>query len=179
MSRFFGGTRQLGMVVRDADATMQTLTETLGFGPFVCLREIPFENYRYRGESGPTPVVTLCFGQSGDLQIEIIQQHNDVPSAYREFLDSGLEGCQHISTWFDNHAEYDRAYATAIANGLTLVQEAEGEAEGDKVRFAYFETGLPGGLMLELSEALLPAVKNLPNGVKAMAVDWDGSDPVR
>jgi len=31
-------------------------------------------------------------GNSGDLQIELIQQRNDAPSMYKEFLDSGRRG---------------------------------------------------------------------------------------
>lgn len=177
MSRIFGGARQLAMVVHDAEAAMKTWAERLGVGPFLCVREMTMENYRYRGEPSPGPVVTLCFAQSGDLQIEIIQQHNDAPSAYTEFLGSGREGCQHIATWYEDKASYDRDYAAALAQGLTLVHEGEGGPS--RARFAYFETGLPGGLMLELAEALLPDVRALPDTVRALAADWDGRDPIR
>jgi catechol 2,3-dioxygenase-like lactoylglutathione lyase family enzyme len=177
MSRIFGGTRQLAMVVRDADAAMRSWAERLGVGPFVCLRKIRFDNYHYRGRISPAPIVTLCFAQSGDLQIEIIQQHNDAPSAYTEFLSSGREGCQHIAAWYADRAGYDRAHAAALAQGFTLVHQGEG---GDQhARFAYFETGLPGDLMFEIAEALIPGVCELTAMVKTLAADWDGCDPVR
>jgi hypothetical protein len=178
MSRIFGVARQLAMVVHDAEAAMNTWAERLGVGPFLCVREMTMENYRYRGKPMPGPVVTLCFAQTGDLQIEIIQQHNDTPSAYTEFLGAGREGCQHIATWYADKADYDRDYAAALARGMTLVHEGEGGGE-QRARFAYFETGLPGGLMLELAEALLPGVSALPDTVRALAADWDGHDPIR
>ena len=179
MSRFFGGIRQLAMVVPDADAAMRTWAETLGVGPFICVRELTMENFRYRGEPSPSPVVTLCFAQSGELQIEIIQQHNKVPSAYTEFLARGQQGCQHVAAWYESREHYDQDYALALERGMQLVHEGDGEQDGTRARFSYFETGLPGGLMLELAEAMLPGVRELPAMVRSLATGWDGTDSVR
>lgn len=177
MSRLAGGIRQLGMVVRDADAAMRQLGENFGIGPFIPAREVTFEEYRYRGRPAEAPVVTLCVAQSGPLQIEIIQQHNAAPSAYTEFLDRGREGCQHVATWFASHAEYDAARARLLANGLTLVHEARLSAIG--CRFAYFEAASPGGLMIEIAESLLPHLAPLMDMLGDLAADWDGTDPIR
>jgi catechol 2,3-dioxygenase-like lactoylglutathione lyase family enzyme len=177
MSRIIGPIRQVGHVVRDIDKAMAYWTETLGIGPFYVMREIRMTNFHYRGQPSPDIVLSLAFGQSGDVQIELIQQHNDVPSAYREFLSAGREGVQHLSPWFDDAAEYDAARAAMIDRGLTLVHETR--HEDGTPRFVYFETGTPEAPLIELSEALLPAARIVPDTVAAAAKGWDGSDPVR
>ena len=41
--------------------------------------------------------MSIALANSGDLQIELIQQVNDAPSMYKEFLDAGHEGLQHVA----------------------------------------------------------------------------------
>jgi catechol 2,3-dioxygenase-like lactoylglutathione lyase family enzyme len=177
MSKLFGPIRQVGHVVSDINRTMQYWTETLGIGPFYVMPEIPFANFHYRGRPSPSPIVTLAFAQSGDLQIELIQQHNDAPSAYREFLSAGREGMQHVSSWFDDRMAYDRTRKAMIEAGMTIVHESM--TEDGMPRFIYFETGRPDAPLVELSEALLPEVRMVPDIVAAEAVNWDGQNPVR
>ena len=177
MINALGGIRQLALVVRDADKVMRHLAESLGVGPFYVMREIAPTDYHYRGKPAPAPVLTLGFAQAGPLQIEIIQQHNDAPSGYLDFLSGGLEGCQHVATWFGDPAEYDAARQRMLDAGLTLVHENGARAVG--FRFAYFSTDLPGGLMLEIAEALSPAIKPLTDLIASSAETWDGSEPIR
>jgi len=48
----------------------------------------------------PSPVdVSIALANSGALQIELIQQRNDAPSMYRDFLNAGHEGLQHLAYW--------------------------------------------------------------------------------
>jgi len=177
MSRLVGGIRQLGLVVRDADAAMRQWSSVFGIGPFIPARHIEFEEYRYRGRAAEPPIVTLCIAQSGPVQIEIVQQHNTAPSAYTEFLGSGREGSQHVATWFSSHHEYERAYQTLLGNGLTLVHEARLSAID--CRFAYFDGGVPGGLMIEIAESLLPNIAPMLERLSEIAERWDGADPIR
>jgi catechol 2,3-dioxygenase-like lactoylglutathione lyase family enzyme len=177
MSRFVGPIRQIGHVVRDVNSAMRYWTEVLGIGPFYVIAEQEISNFHYRGRPSPSPVITMAFAQSGEVQIELIQQHNDAPTAYREFLSAGREGVQHISPWFDDPHAYDRARAAMIARGMTLVHETV--HDDGFPRFVYFETGTPEAPLLELSEALLPSARIVPDTVAAASVGWDGSDPVR
>ena len=39
------------------------------------------------------------------MQLELIQQRNDVPSLYSDFLAAGHEGMQHWSSWPVNYHE--------------------------------------------------------------------------
>lgn len=177
MSTLFGGIRQLAMVVRDAEATMREWSESLGVGPFYVLHDFEVQEYRYRGRPEPSPILTLGFAQSGPLQVEIIQQHNDARSAYRDFLDSGREGCQHVCAWLASPQEYDAKRTQLLDAGFTIVHE--GASKTPRARFAYFETNLPGALMFEISEAQLPVLRPLFELSESSAATWDGTDSIR
>src|SRR5262249_24743256 len=109
---------------------------------------------------------------SGDMQIELIQQRCETPSLYREHLARHGEGLQHVCVWPD---DYDRVYALAKASGLTPAQEGR---FGRSIRFAYFEDAAHGGTSLEMSELVpgrLPGIER----IRQAAAEWDGSDPIR
>lgn len=176
MSRLFGPTRQLGTVVRNIDDGMRAASETLGIGPFFVIRKVRPDWFRYRGQESTPPLMSLAFACSGSLQVEIIQQHDDAPSAYREFLDSGRSGAQHLSSWAESSAQYDEMRAAALATGATLVHEGQ-LGPG---RFAYFDTVESSfGLCFEISEAMIEAYHELQATIVTAATDWDGGDPVR
>lgn len=176
MSRIFGGIRQLAMVVRDAEQTMRQWAQ-VGVGPFYVIRDFQVHDYSYRGEAMPGPLLSLCFAQSGLLQIEVIEQHNDVPSGYLDFLAGGREGCQHVCSWFDSHAAYDAKREELLTAGYEIVHE--GGSQAPRARFAYFATQLPGAMMFEISESLVPELAPLWQLVENSAATWDGSDPIR
>lgn len=176
MSRIWGPVRQNGYVVRDVEAAMKYWTEVVGVGPFFYLETVPIDWFRHRGESQDLNV-SIAMANSGDMQIELIQQRNDAPSMYLEFMEAHGEGLQHMSFW---STQYQTDYDAALARGLTVGQE--GQIGGEQGRFVYFDTDVvPGvipGAIIELSDV---------SGVKAQffehirqsAVDWDGSDPIR
>jgi catechol 2,3-dioxygenase-like lactoylglutathione lyase family enzyme len=179
MSRLFGPLRQVAFVIPDLDRALRYWTETLGVGPFFVLREMYPENYRYRGQSSPPPRLSLALGNSGDVQVELIQQHDDRASAYLEFLQAGREGFQHVSSWL-TRADYDATMARQRAAGVAVVHE--GSVPGSGVRFAYFATDdAPGrgGLLYEMSDVLEPHIYPVMQMIRDAARDWDGSDPVR
>jgi len=177
MSRLFGRMRQIAFVVRDLDRALQYWTHTLGVGPFFVLRNVSPQQYRYRGQPSPPPVLSLALGNSGDLQVEIIQPHDDRPSAYRDFLHTGREGFQHVSAWL-TRAEYDATMTAHVRDGLAVAHE--GVIPGSGVRFAYFATdAAPGGLMYEIADVIDSPAYALMQMVAAAASGWDGVEPIR
>ncbi len=176
MSKVFGDIRQLGMVVKDSDAAMQEWIR-LGIGPWYVL-QFTVDNFVYRGASAAAPELKLCFAHSGGLQLELIEQLNDVPSGYTEFLASGRQGCQHVCSWFADHASYQAKRQDLLDRGFSVVHEG-GLIAADG-NFAYFETGEPGGLQFELSEALMPASAEILERMLRETAEWDGvTDPIR
>lgn len=175
MSIYFGGIRQLGMVVHDAESAMREWGR-LGVGPWFVMRNFVVDDFFYRGEPSPAPEITMCFAHSGPLQIEIIQQHNDVPSGYRDFLQSGREGAQHVAAWFSDHASYDAKRAELLAHGFEIVHE--GAARVNDARFAYFASKERGGLEFEIAEAILPPLEEGRKFMEKSAQEWDGKQLV-
>jgi catechol 2,3-dioxygenase-like lactoylglutathione lyase family enzyme len=177
MSRLFGEMRQLAFVVRDLDRALRYWTETLGVGPFFMMRDLVPENWRYRGELSPAPRITLALGYSGEFQIELVQQHDDRPSAYRDFLLSGREGCQHVSSWV-TRPEYDRTMAAMRERGVMPAHE--GAIPGSGIRFVYFATdSSPGGILYEMAEVKEPPIYDMMMRIRDAARAWDGREPVR
>ncbi len=172
MSNTFGKITQLGYVVKDIDSAIEYFTKTLGIGPFLILKDLKFSDFRYRGQASEAPTLTIALANSGDLQIELIQQHDDNPSIYKEFLDQGKEGLQHFSSWVTND-EMEPKKAELSEKGYTLVQEGSIPDMGGL--FVYYGTeGAPGGSMFEVSNFNDPSVKSLAEMVKQAAADWDG-----
>jgi catechol 2,3-dioxygenase-like lactoylglutathione lyase family enzyme len=177
MSRLFGSVRQIAFVVRDLDPVLRYWTETLGVGPFFVMRSVSPGNFRYRGKASPAPSLSIALGNSGEVQVEIIQQHDERPSAYQDFLASGREGFQHVSSWL-TRAEYDATMDRLIDAGATLSHD--GTIPGAGVRFAYFATDVaPGGLMYEIADVMEPQTYPFMQMIAEAAKQWDGRHPVR
>jgi len=172
MSRIFGDIRQNGYVVRNIEAAMQHWTEVLGVGPFFYIERAPIEQFRYGGASSNLDV-SIALTNSGPLQIELIRQRNDAPSMYRDFLDAGHEGLQHVAYWStDFDADLERA------TGLGYEVGQSGQVGGHNGRFVYFATEAHPGTVVELSEISGPKGK-LFELIANTARDWDGSEPIR
>ncbi len=172
MSRHFGAVRQNGYVVRDIEAALRHWTEVLGVGPFFYLERAPIEDFRYRGATSDIEV-SIALAHSGALQIELIQQRNEAPSMYRDFLAAGHEGLQHVAYWttrFD--VDLERAHAMGFSDGQS------GRVGGAEGRFVYFANEGHPGTIIELSE-ISGAKGRTFEMIRRAAEDWDGSDPVR
>ncbi len=171
-----GGFRQVGLVVSEFDMAVRYMTSTLGIGPFFVIRRIEIPDYFYRGQPSPSPIISIGFAHAGDIQIELIQQHNDVPSGYLEFLGSGRGGCQHLAVWLDSHDAYWSARQQLIDDGLSLVHESKSRERG---RFAFFTCEVLGTCMVEIAEGLTVKAKPIIEMVAEASVNWNGRDPVR
>lgn len=160
-----GAVRQNGYVVRDLDAAIASWC-TLGIGPWFTIREMPQRNSRYRGELSE-PVLSIAFANSGPLQLELIHQHDDGPSIYREFLDAGRDGFHHLAWWTDDFAGL---MARAETAGWPVVQSGDGNGVA---RFAYFELDGATSTVIEVME-LNDATTWLATTVADGAGSWDG-----
>ena len=166
-----GAVRQNGYVVRDVDAAMESWL-AVGIGPWFTMREFPQQNGDYRGELCE-PVLSIAFANSGPLQLELIQQHDDGPSIYREFLDAGREGFHHLAWWTE---DFPATMAKVEAARWPVVQSGDGNGVA---HFAYFELDGATSTVIELME-LNDATDLLASTVATGADEWDGTtDPVR
>lgn len=171
MSRIFGRIAQLGYVVRDINAEMQRWIDQ-GIGPWFYVHDVQTDFFTYRGADSPMKM-SVALANSGDLQIELIQPRNDAPSLYKEFLDSGREGLQHIAYWTD---DYQALYDKVLALGYEVGHE--GSIGGANGRFAYLDTEKTFGHVIEISDISGP--KGLFfRYIREVADTWDGSEPIR
>ena len=138
MSRLFGPLRQMGFVVRDIDKAMRHWVEVCGIGPWFVADKLPLDAFWYKEQRYDDIHLTIALANSGDVQLELIQQRDDKPSMYRDFLAAGHEGLQHWSSWPENYHELlDRA----VNSGWAIGQRGE----TPRGPFVYFlNEGHPG-----------------------------------
>src|SRR4051812_37979869 len=98
MSKLFGSVRQVGYVVRDIEQSMQQWVR-LGVGPWFYKEDVVSTEYRYYGQPSALPKLSIALANSGELQIELIQQRDDVPTLYRDTLQRNGEVAQHVAYW--------------------------------------------------------------------------------
>jgi hypothetical protein len=102
----------------------------------------------------------------------LIEQHNDAPSSYRDFLQAHGPGLQHFCTWANDY-DVDRARFDSLGYKVN----SEGKILGGGC-FIYYETEGHPGTIVEFGEAG-PGSRKLFGDIKRAAVNWDGTDPVR
>ena len=165
---FPGPVRQYAYVLRDIDAAIARWV-SVGVGPWFVLRGLSQPGTTYRGAT-TAPVLTLAMANTGDMQIELITQHDDQPSIYREFLASGRTGLHHVAYWTE---DFDGTAAAAEKAGFGWAQRGEMAS----TRFGYFDGG-PAADFVEVME-LSETTGGMMTLIRQAADGWDGSDPVR
>jgi hypothetical protein len=159
---------QTAWVVEDIDRTMEHFIATLAIGPFFVMRHVKNET-EYQGRP-VIPEISIALAQSGSMQIELIQQHDDTASPYRD-VPPGLATMHHIG---GITADLDADLERFAAQGVEVVYRGTFGA----TRTAYMDTRPSIGCMTELSE-LGDDVRDLLTMIADAAADWDGTDPVR
>lgn len=163
---------QIAMIVEDLDEACRNWIETTGIGPFLVVRHLVLDEYDHRGKKASGLDFSVGIAQSGGVQIELIQQHCDNPSAYRDTIAKGEGGFHHLGVYT---ADYDAAYAHYIDQGF----EAAVDGTFAGLRFSYIDTSKSIGCMVELIEES-PAQTEFFKRIAAAARDWDGkTDPIR
>ncbi|WP_232332867.1 VOC family protein [Novosphingobium aquimarinum] len=163
---------QIAFVVEDLHESCREWIRATGIGPFLEVPHIVLEEFDYRGIKSTGLDFSVAIAQSGGVQIELIEQHGEVPSAYRDTIAKGQSGFHHLAIYTD---AYDHVYARYMDEGfLTAVNGTFGG-----YRFSYIDTSPAIGCMVELIEA------NSLQGdffarIAAAADGWDGkTDPIR
>ena len=166
-----GTVMQMAYVPPDFDAALRHWTETMGVGPFFSLEHISLPNCRYEGQ--PSDIdFSIALAYWGDMQVELVRQHNDAPSIYKRWRDEGRDGLHHVCIVVDDMAHARKVCAAA---GARVAQEGEVAGGGEVI---YVDAGGGPGSLVEL--ICLP--QSTLDGFAAMREAchaWDGSDPLR
>ncbi len=166
-----GPVMQISFCPADYEAALQHWL-SLGAGPFFENHHVKLDEVKFRG--APSDVdFSMALGYFGDLQIELIRQHNDAPSMYTEWRAAGGEGVQHMCVLVDDIAEARRRVA---AQGGTVIQE--GTLPGGMGAVIYVDTGGGPGTVMEYLQ-IAEAGRQGFAMMRAAHRNWDGSDPIR
>jgi hypothetical protein len=161
---------QVAWVVADLERAMRRWLETARVGPFFLNAHVVTEGLLYRGK--PTSVdYSLAIAQAGSIQIELIQQHNDQPSAYRDGVPAGEDGFHHLACFV---ADFDAELVRLRDQG---VETAASGKFGD-MRFIYADTRPTLGCMTEVLENT-PLIHQIFDRVAEASKGWDGREPIR
>ena len=166
-----GGLCQLAFVVEDIHEAMESFTRHLNVGPWFLMDHVQIGNAKYRGE--PTQFnLSIANGYTGHLQIELVQQHDKVPSVFIEIIDSRGYGIHH-------HGIAVRDFDAALNRYLKMGYEIATYGENDiPVRAAYLDTKGNFPTFLEIME-VNDIVEAMFTAMYQASVGWTGKDPVR
>ncbi|MET0988461.1 MAG: VOC family protein [Steroidobacteraceae bacterium] len=173
MSQYFGKAVQTAYVVPDMEVAIQRWT-AVGVGPFFVMREMLIPA-RYCGTRHDI-VLSAAFGYSGSMMYELVQQHNDAPSAYRDFLAQRPEGgFHHLGYYCDS---FDAVFERARARGrqFNVTQEfITPDGHAFEIYCEAANSKSPIVVQLMLNGTYGTAFEQM----EAAAVNWDGAQPIR
>jgi hypothetical protein len=155
---------QNAYIVNDIEAAARRWSAALNIGPFVLLEGIEMPMI-HRGTEGRI-ALSAALAHAGDIQIELIQQLSDGPSAYRDVYAPGEEGFHHV-------AILCRDFESTVARQEALghpVAMLFGQPGG---RTAYMDARADTGGMIELYSDYA-GIRDLYALVAARAAEWDG-----
>jgi len=157
---------QIAFVTDDLQASLDYWCGIMGAGPFFETRRVVDGTYMGKPSQ---PDINVMIGYWGDLQVELIKQHNDAPSIYH-----GWEGgpflLHHVCVMT---SDIEAARAKVAADGGEVVQTNDMPGGG------VFYAKVGNGPYLEVAQ-VPEKVRALSDVMKQAARDWDGvTDPIR
>ena len=160
---------QMGFVTDDLFGTAARWADVFGVGPFHVLpsRET---DATLHGEPAPLEM-QVAVAQAGPTQIELITQHCDRPSIYKEMQARGGSSFHQICT-----VTTDYAGKLAFYEGLGYEVASEIVAVGQHV--AFIDTNADFGFYTEVVEDV-PGFLDAVTKISETCATWDGTDPVR
>ncbi len=142
-----GRVGQLGIVVRDIQASMEQYWHVLGIGPWKVYTNSP-PRVTYHGRPASYRV-RVALAQTETMVYELLQ-YLEGDSIHRDFLAAQGEGIEHVGFYVAN---LDEPLARLKSQGLTVLQSADGlGAKGDG-RYVYLDTRSTLGTILELIQS--------------------------
>lgn len=162
---------QLCWVVPDLEVAIARWVRSVGAGPFFVFEEVHFTDSHYRGQPADVQPHRAAIGQSGAMQIELVQPRTAGPGMWTEAVPMGGFGLHHAGLYC---ADYETERVAYLAAGHAVV--FEGLMMG--ARTGYFDTVESLGFMTELITAN-PVADMVFGQIRAAAQGWDGTDPIR
>ena len=155
-----GSLQRLVHVVPELGPAMQAWSGATGAGPFFLFPKLALTSHEHRG-SAALPSLSIATAYAGDVLIELVQLHDDTPSAWRE---SG--GALTPALVVD---DLDAAVAAEVEAGNPCVTRG---AYGFGARFAFIDArGATGGLLQLIERHFVLA--QLTATMREASAGWD------
>ena len=162
-----GSIIQIAYTVADIEKAMRYYADLLHIGPWFLIGPFVPPKGIYRGATTKMHV-SLALAFTGQLMVELIEQHDEEPSVFRETLKArGAHGFHH---WAIGARDFEKAAAQYRSRGY---KEAFSDFAPMGFRVVYFDTSrdLPG--MLEIIEMNAAAEEGF-HGMYQASQEWDG-----
>lgn len=162
---------QFAYVVDDLASAAEHWASTMGAGPFFVAAHHRADRFLYRGEPIEADV-SYAFGYSGAMQIQLVVQHDELPSIYREMFPSGGGGFHHMAALV---VDYDGARRRLLDQGHQLACELD----ANDIHACYFDCRATLGGFVELHSHTDRIAATFARWQQAHE-EWDGrGDPLR
>jgi catechol 2,3-dioxygenase-like lactoylglutathione lyase family enzyme len=173
MTKLFGNAAHTAFVVPDLESTVQRLLAS-GIGPAFMLRRLLSDGI-YRGNRNQM-ITNVAFITAGGVQYEFLEQVDDTPSIYGEFLENCPAGGLHHVAYYSADFDADMARAKQAGFELQIVQEfltPEGQT------FEYYMEPVNSANPLLIQFMYPGPTQTIFHQIEEISAHWDGSEPVR
>lgn len=158
---------QVSWVVPDLEDAARRWHQAMGIGPFLINRNLTITDPLYRGAPGAIDF-SVAIAQAGPLQVELVEQHDDRPSCYRDSVPAGAEAMHHVAIMVP---DFDAALQPYLDQGF----EVASSGWFGEVRFCYVDCRPTIGHMVEIVQDCAP-IRSFFGAIERAAREWDG-DP--
>jgi catechol 2,3-dioxygenase-like lactoylglutathione lyase family enzyme len=172
MSSLFGKSAHTAFVVPDLQSAVARMLEA-GIGPAFMLRRL-ITTGRYRGQLNKM-LTNVAFLNAGGVQFEILEQLDDSPSIYREFLNKHPAGGLHHIAYYSANFDADRERARQSGLDLKIVQEFL-NPDGSTFEIYMEPVNASNPLLVQF---MYPATAGIFDEMARISAGWDRADPVR
>jgi hypothetical protein len=165
------GVFQVAYTVADIEASALAWTQRLSIGPWFVRGPFTPQRATYRG--APTDLsMSVARTFSGETMIELVAQHDDRPSVFRELVQRRGHGFHH---WAIATRDLEATLAGYAQQGYEIAF-ADELPTGASIRYVDTSADLPGMIevvgLTDAQEAAFAAMRDAAAG-------WDGADPIR
>lgn len=165
----FGNIRQIAYLTNNIEASMNAWMANSNLGPFTWYKNLTLP-CDYQGQIHNI-IMDVGIAFRGDMQIELIQQTNDVPSPYRAFFENNQMGLHHLAYVTDN---MDAAITKAKSQGFNIIATIDA-AVG---RYAYFQDPAMPESIFEFLEVPVDLAQFWEDSIDA-AKNWSGDKTIQ
>jgi hypothetical protein len=181
MSTILGGQPivQNCYIVPNLEAACEQFHKIYGMGPFLGGGEAALEGHVYHGQAAEPIRIKGVFGQSGDMNIELVEVLSDGPCAFTDLFPKASDGTRagktggfhHVAVFCD---DYEAQRDALVAAGYPVASEF---TVNFGAQICYIDTRPLLGHFIELYPEH-EIIRQMYADTKIAAEHWDGTGPL-